>query len=1178
MQATPSLWQALASEHGEALSGVRVLVGGEALSGELCTLLCRTGDAVTNLYGPTETTVWSAAKQIDQQLEERLDADAAAAPSIGRPIWNTRVYVLDGGLEPVPVGVSGELYIGGLGVARGYAGRSGLTAERFVADPHGGAGSRMYRTGDVARWSAAGELEFLGRADAQVKLRGYRIEPGENEAVLTSHASVSQAAVVARDDGGGGRRLVGYVVGSGGERPDGRGLRAHVGRVLPDYMVPSSIVVLDRLPLTPNGKLDRRALPAPEAEARGALRVARTPQEEILCALFAEALWVDRVGRDASFFELGGHSRLAMRLISRIRASLDVEVAIRSLFEAPTVGGLAAVVSGERPAARAALRSEARPAELPLSYAQRRLWFLDRLEGSSATYTIPMAVRLEGALDGAALALALTDVVHRHESLRTLFREHLGVPRQEVLAAAAARLEVEHRRVGAAELAAAVSAASGRGFDLEHELPLRAHLFELSATEHVLLVVLHHIAGDGWSLAPLWRDVSAFYAARRSGGVAELPALPVQYADYTLWQHRLLGEESDADSAIARQLGFGTAALSGLPEQLDLPSDRPRPAVASYRGESVRLELGAELHRDLLGLARESGTSLFMVLQAGLAALLTRLGAGHDIPIGSPIAGRGDVALDDLVGFFVNTLVLRTDTSGDPSFRALLGRVRGTNLLAYSHQELPFERLVEVINPSRSLSRHPLFQVMLAFQNNAAVAVELAGVAARPEPVASASAKFDLSVSLGEHRGADGTPAGITGVIEYASDLFDRGSVEVLAARLVRLLVAGGVLTEEVIGSLEILSGSERRQLLEDWNATSRAVDAASLPALYAAQAQATPDAVAVVFEDQRLSYAELDAHANQLARHLGTLGVGAETVVGLCVERSLEMVIGLVGILKAGAAYLPLDPGYPRERLAFMLKDAQAPVLVTQSGLLDALPLSGGHLAHTVCLDTDWAAIARQPTSAPEVGIDPQSAAYVIYTSGSTGTPKGVVVQHGSIPNLAASQIERFAITPQTRLLQFASTSFDAAVSEIATALTCGAALILLKRSGDADDLARLIREQQVTHATLPPVLVAELPEDLPLQTLVMAGEACPPDLVARWAKGRRLINAYGPTETTVCATMSDALDDSVAPVPIGRPIWNTRVYVLDGCLEPVPVGVAGELYIGGVGVARGYFGRCGL
>ena len=576
-------------------------------------------------------------------------------------------------------------------------------------------------------------------------------------------------------------------------------------------MVPAALVVLERLPLTPNGKLDRRALPAPEPVAAAALRGPRTPQEEVLCALFAEVLGVARVGIDDNFFELGGHSLLATRLISRIRASLDVELAIRVLFEAPSVAALARRLAvGEK--ARAPLRAGERPAEIPLSFAQRRLWFLDRLEGASATYTIPLAVRLRGALDVAALEAALCDVVGRHESLRTIFPETLGVARQQVLEPWQARLGLAVVGVSEGELPQALAAAAAGGFDLASEPPLRAHLFALGAHEHVLLLVLHHIAADGWSLAPLARDLGRCYAARRGGQVPELAALPVQYADYTLWQHRVLGSESDAQSAIARQLSFWRERLAGLPEGLELAGRRVRPAVASYRGGSVGVRLSAELHAGLLELSRARGASLFMVLQAGLAALLTRLGAGSDIPIGSPIAGRTDSALDDLIGFFVNTLVLRTDTSGNPSFGELVARVRSGNLAAYSHQELPFERLVEVLNPERSLARHPLFQVMLAFQNNAAVGLELAGLTASFEPVATASAKFDLSVSLGEERAGDGSPAGISGVIEYASDLFDRADVEALAARLIRLLEAAVAEPGRAIGSLDILAPASARR------------------------------------------------------------------------------------------------------------------------------------------------------------------------------------------------------------------------------------------------------------------------------------------------------------------------------------------------------------------------------
>ena len=1128
LQATPTLWQALASElqaagvtgagGAAALAGLRLLVGGEALGGGLARTLCELGGAVANLYGPTETTIWSAAMALPaagaaDAAADLVGAEGAAdalqaAPPIGSPIWNTRIYVLGSGLGPVPVGVVGELYIGGLGVARGYLGRFGLTAERFVADPYGGPGSRMYRTGDLGRWRPDGVLEFVGRADAQLKLRGYRIEPGEIEAALCAVAGVSQAAVVAREDGAGQRRLVGYVVGAAGCALEVGALRSAVAGRLPDHMVPSSIVVLDRLPLTPNGKLDRRALPAPELSGAGLRRLPRTPQEAILCGLFAEVLGVAGVGIDDNFFELGGHSLLATRLLSRVRSSLDVELSIRSLFEAPSVAGVARLLAGAS-AARARLRAQDRPAEIPLSYAQRRLWFLERLEGSSSTYTIPLAVRLEGELDVAALAGALNDLVERHESLRTVFPDRVGVPRQEILAPSAAAVRLEVLAVSEAELSAALSGAVRRGFELAVEPPLRVQLYALGDGAHVVLVLLHHIAGDGWSLAPLWRDVAGFYAARRRGGAAALPALPVQYADYTLWQRGVLGDESDPDSALSRQLSYWTARLAGLPEQLDLPTDRVRPAVASHRGDSIAVAVSAELHGGLLELARGGQASLFMVLQAGLAALLSRLGAGDDIAIGSPIAGRTDAALDDLVGFFVNTLVLRTDTSGHPSFRALLARVRTDNLAAYSHQDVPFERLVEVLNPARSLSRHPLFQVMLAFQNNAPVALELDGVSARYEAVSTSSAKFDLALSLLETRTADGAPGGLAGTLEYASDLFDRSSVAALAERLTRLLAAAVAAPDGSIGSLEMLAAAERRVLLEDWNATARAVPAATLPELFAAQAGATPDAVAVVFEDRALSYAALDAHANRLAHQLRGLGVGPESVVGLLVDRSLEMVIGLLGILKAGGAYLPLDPAYPVERLAFMLEDASCGVLVSQQGVLDRLPglwrggAGGGSDGgrhdggrHLVRLDADWGAIALQPAQPPALTLEPAHPAYVIYTSGSTGTPKGVVVEHASLANKMLALRTDFNVGPNLRSALFIPTAFDASIEQTLLPLVGGGAVVVIGDEARESPLLfwNEISRHRVTFVSCVPsyleTIIFNAPDAMSLDHLALGGE----------------------------------------------------------------------------------------
>ena len=1161
----------LAGLTGELPSLQSLVVAGEACPPDLLARWSKSRRLI-NAYGPTETTVCAT---ISGPLSGSM------APPIGRPIWNTRVYVLDGSLQPVPVGVAGELYIAGAGLARGYVKRAGLTAERFVADPYGAPGTLMYRTGDRARWRADGVLDFLGRADQQLKLRGFRIEPGEIEAVLVGHPAVAQATVIAREDRHGDKHLIGYVVPASGQCADPGTLRAHLGQSLPGHMVPAAIVLLNALPQTPNGKLDRKALPAPDLTATTTWRSPRTPQEEILCSLFAETLGIARVGIDDDFFALGGHSLLVTRLVSRIRAALEIELPIRSLFEAPTVTRLAQRLDGAQ-AARAPLRTMARPPEIPLSFAQRRLWFMGRLEGPSPTYNIPVALRLGGRLDHVALETALGDVVQRHESLRTIFVELNGTPCQRIMELAMAQPRLEVVPATAATLAQALSDAARYCFDLSTEIPLRASLFTLGPDEHVLLLLVHHIAADGWSMTPLVRDLAQSYGARLNSHSAQLPVLPVQYADYTLWQHQTLGDETDPHSALARQLAFWKQTLHALPEQLDLPTDRPRPAMASYRGQRVPLQLSAELHDRLLRLAGEHQSSLFMVLQAGIAALLTRLGAGTDIPIGSPIAGRTDTALEELVGFFVNTLVLRTDTSANPSFRQLLARVRATDLAAYANQELPFERMVEQLNPARSLARHPLFQVMLAFQNASEPTLELPGMLVSAEPVNIDAAGFDLTFSLGVKHAADGTAGGIAGSIQYSSDLFEQGSVTAIAERLVRLLEAAAAEPDRPIGHLDILSPEERRKILVDWNATERPFLEATLPDLFEGHATRCPGVTALVFENSTLTYAELNVRANQLAHYLIRQGVGPEAIVAIALPRSIEMLVSLLAILKSGAAYLPLDPDYPQERLAYMLQDAKPGCVLTTVRLASLLP---EHCALVLIDHPDThTRLSREPESDPTdtqraKPLQAEHLAYVIYTSGSAGTPKAVVVTHRGIHSLTRAQIEQFAITPEARVLQFASLSFDVALSELAMSLLSGATLVLAgARERGGEPLAALIRNRAVTHAAFTPGVLASLSEELSsLRSLIVGGEPCSPDLVAQWSEGRRMVNAYGPTETTVCATISAPLSGAIVP-PIGRPIWNTRVYVLDANMEPVPPGVPGELYIAGAGLARGYLNRPAL
>ncbi|MFI6099301.1 amino acid adenylation domain-containing protein [Lentzea sp. NPDC051213] len=1105
-----------------------------------------------NHYGPAETHVVTTA------AVSRDSAEWAHHPPIGLPIGNARAYVLDAALRVAPQGVTGELYLAGAVLAQGYLNRPGLTAQRFVADPFGAPGERMYRTGDLARVNARGELEFVGRADHQVKVRGFRIELGEIESVLLDQSGVTKAAVIARDS-----VLVAYVVGTA----DPAALKAEVARRLPDYMVPSAFVVLDEFPLNPNGKLDRAALPAPEA---GRSRRPRTAPEEIICGLFAEVLGRSEVGVDDNFFELGGHSLLATRLVSKIRAAVGAELTVRELFEAPTPGALALVAgrSSTRPPVTVRERDEL----VPLSFAQKRLWFLHRLEGPSATYNIPLGLRMTGSLDVSALRAALDDVVRRHETLRTVFPEDSGVPFQLVLDEPV--VPFDFRSVTEDELPEEIAAAGRHAFDLALETPIRVTVFEVGPDEHVLCVLLHHIAGDGWSFAPLLRDLAEAYAARCLGSAPQWTPLPVQYADYTLWQRELLGSEEDADSVVSKQLAHWTSHLRDAPAELDLPTDRKRPEVARYRGDTVPFTVDPSLHVRLSVVARENQATLFMVMQAALAILLTRMGAGTDVPIGSPIAGRTDEALDDLVGFFVNTLVLRTDTSGDPTFRELLGRVRATDLAGYANQDLPFERLVEVLNPERSLSRNPLFQVLLAFQNMPAGDLEFPGLAVAQEPVRVDFAKFDLALAVREE--PDG---GLVGDFEYNTDLFDRTTVEAFGRRLLALLVQLAETPQRRVSEFGVLLDGEGDRLLTSWSATAEGPVPATVPALFAAQVVERPDATALVFEQVELTYAELDERANRLAHLLIDAGVTSGQLVALRMPRSIELVVAQLAVLKAGAAYLPVDPGYPAERIEFMLADAKPALVLDGTHDMPELSVGGAGDAATV-LD------ATQDTSAfpatdPAVEIDPAQPAYVIYTSGSTGRPKGVVVSHAGAHALVQSQIERLAVGPGSRVLQFASVSFDAAFWELCMSLLTGAALVVAPadRLLPGDALTALVGEQGVTHVTLPPTALAVMsPGDWPgVGTLVVAGEACPPDLAGAWSRDRVMINAYGPTETTVCATMSWPLSGVDVPT-IGTPIVGARTYVLDEFLRPVPVGVTGELYLAGAGVALGYLGRPGL
>ncbi|MBG9805188.1 MULTISPECIES: non-ribosomal peptide synthetase DhbF [Bacillus] len=1192
MQATPTLWHALVTSEPEKLRGLRVLVGGEALPSGLLQALQDLHCSVTNLYGPTETTIWSAAAFLEEGLQ--------GVPPIGKPIWNTQVYVLDNGLQPVPPGVVGELYIAGTGLARGYFHRPDLTAERFVADPYGPPGTRMYRTGDQARWRADGSLDYIGRADHQIKIRGFRIELGEIDAVLANHPHIEQASVVVREDQPGDKRLAAYVVADGAI--DTAELRRYMGASLPDYMVPAAFVEMDELPLTPNGKLDRKALPAPDFSTSVSDRSPRTPQEEILCDLFAEVLGLARVGIDDSFFELGGHSLLAARLMSRIREVMGAELGIAKLFDEPTVAGLAAHLDLAQ-SARPALQRAERPEKIPLSFAQRRLWFLHCLEGPSPTYNIPVAVRLSGELDQGLLKAALYDLVCRHESLRTIFPESQGTSYQHILDADQAHPELHVTEIAEKELSDRLAEAVRYSFDLAAEPAFRAELFVIGPDEYVLLLLVHHIVGDGWSLTPLTRDLGTAYAARCHGRPPEWAPLAVQYADYALWQQELLGNEDNPNSLIAGQLAFWKETLKNLPDQLELPTDYSRPAEPSHDGDTIHFRIEPEFHKRLQELARTNRVSLFMVLQSGLAALLTRLGAGTDIPIGSPIAGRNDDALGDLVGLFINTLVLRTDTSGDPSFRELLDRVRKVNLAAYDNQDLPFERLVEVLNPARSRATHPLFQIMLAFQNTPDAELHLPDMESSLRINSVGSAKFDLTLEISEDRLADGTPNGMEGLLEYSTDLFKRETAQALADRLMRLLEAAESDPDEQIGNLDILAPEERSSMVTDWQSVSEKIPPACLPEQFEKQAALRPDAIAVVYENQELSYAELNERANRLARMLISEGVGPEQFVALALPRSLEMAVGLLAVLKAGAAYLPLDPDYPADRIAFMLKDAQPAFIMTNTKAADHIP-PVENVPKIVLDDPELAEkLNTYPAENPKnkdrtQPLSPLNTAYVIYTSGSTGVPKGVMIPHQNVTRLFAATEHWFRFSSDDIWTMFHSYAFDFSVWEIWGPLLHGGRLVIVPHhvSRSPEAFLRLLVKEGVTVLNQTPsafyqFMQAEreqpdLGQALSLRYVIFGGEALELSRLEDWYNRHpenrpQLINMYGITETTVHVSYIE-LDRSMAALRanslIGCGIPDLGVYVLDERLQPVPPGVAGELYVSGAGLARGYLGRPGL
>ncbi|MCM0593872.1 MAG: amino acid adenylation domain-containing protein [Gloeotrichia echinulata DEX184] len=1128
-----------------------------------------------NAYGPTETTVSATLYRIP------IHISTADEIPIGCPLAGVKAYILDANHQPVPIGVPGELYIGGDGLARGYLNRPELTLEKFIPNPFSDDPSaRLYKTGDLTRYLIDGNIEYLGRIDNQVKIRGFRIELGEIEAVLNAHPQIQQAVVIATEDIPGDKRLVAYLVKSD-EFLTNKQIRDFLKQQLPEYMLPSVFVTLDTIPLTPNGKIDKKALPIPDGVSREVEYIApRTPSEEIIANIFATVLNQQNIGINDNFFSLGGHSLLATQLISRLRLAFNVEIPLRAVFESPTVTQLDIAIAQLRSQERGLILPPIQAIEgdreqLPLSWAQERLWFLNQLEGDSATYNMPAAVKIAGDLDINALQQALSEIVQRHEILRTSIQTVNGTPIQVIHPQVTTSINVvDLQQLLAPEretlLEQQIQLEASIPFNLENAPLIRCSLLQISAREYVLLLTMHHIVSDGWSIEVLISELSSLYPAFCVGEPSPLPELPLQYADFAVWQRQWL-----SGVVLETQLNYWRSQLQGSPELLQLPTDRPRPVVQTYHGRTQSFELNQDLTQKLQSLSGESGTTLFMTMLAAFTTLLYRYSGQSDILVGSPIANRNRNEIESLIGFFVNTLVLRTNFENNPSFKDLLAQVRETTLQAYEHQDVPFEQVVEALQPQRSLSHSPLFQVMFVLQNVPMTEFELPGVTLTQLDGDSTIAKFDLTLSMSE------TDRGLVGEWEYNTDLFDGSTIERMTAHFQNLLSAVVANPQQTVGELPLLSAAERHQLLVEWNQTAFEYPTDKcIHQLFESQVERTPDAVAVVFENQQLTYRELNQRANQLAHYLQTLGVRPEVLVGICVERSLEMIIGLLGILKAGGAYVPLDPNYPQERLSYMLEDAQVSVILTQQHLLEKLQQ---HQTQLVYLDTDWRLISQLNQDHPLTAIQTTNLAYVIYTSGSTGQPKGVMVAHQGLLNLVFWHQQTFKITSLDKATQLAGTGFDAAVWELWPYLTAGASIYLVKPEllTSPINLRDWLISQKITMSFVPTPVAQELlslewaTESIALRYILTGGDKLHqyPSVSIPF----QVVNNYGPTENTVVTTSGLVVaqeQNQISPT-IGQPIANTQVYILDQRLQPVPVGVPGELHIGGAGLTRGYLNR---
>ncbi len=1128
-----------------------------------------------NGYGPTETTVGAIWDVVDKNYLHK-----SVTTPIGKPIGNVKAYLLDKDMKLVPVGVEGEIYIGGYGVGRGYLNRPELTAEKFIPDPFSdNEGARLYKTGDKGKYLRDGSIEFVGRVDFQVKIRGYRIELGEIEAAINQFEHVKTSVVIAVKDSNGNERLVAYVI-PDEEDFNTEDLKEYLRDKLPDFMIPSVIIQMEAFPLSPNGKVDRKALPKPEnIELQQTIVLPRTATEELIANIWADVLKLDKVGIYQNFFEIGGHSLLATQVVSRLKESFKFEIPLKTLFDFPTVHLLAAEIeklelaeSGDLPELTKVNRDE----KIPLSFSQQRLWFLNELKPNDPSYNITNAFIIKGSLDLSVLKESINEIIKRHEILRTVFVEELGKPYQKILD----NLEIEIPVIDLSMLSAQERVDKAKNlakneaqkpFNLKKGPLIRLLLIKTAEDEYITIFSLHHIIADGWSIPILIRETVTIYEALKSKEEISLPELQIQYADYAVWQKEFM--EGDL---YKKELEYWKNELKGIPPVLDLPTDKPRPSIQTFNGAKYKFDLSADLIQELKGLSRAQNLTLFMTMLAVFQTLLHKYSAQKDVVIGTPIAGRTSSQLENLIGFFVNNLVIRTRFENNLTFKELLKQVREVTLGAFTNQDMPFDKLVEELQPVRDLSHTPIFQVMFVFQNIPIENIEISEFALKPFEFASGTTTYDLSLTLNE------SSEGMSCIFEYNTDLYYESTIERLANYYKHLLQLVVKDIKKKIGNIQLISDTEKEKYLVALNNTEAVYpDKSTVHGIFEKLTKETPSNTALYYAatkndvPQKLSYEDLNKRANKLAHYLLEKGLKKEDRVAIFLDRSFEMIEAVLGTLKAGGAFMPVDFNYPQERIDYMLEDAKISFIITTSDLEEKIK----DKSKVILIDKKEELFTGVNEENPSIDILPDNLAYVIYTSGSTGKPKGTMLAHRGLTNLANVHKKNFNINSESKVLQFSSSSFDASVWETVMALLNGASLFLTSKEtvSSGEDLAELIKKNGITTITLPPSVLAIMPKtDMPeLKTIITAGEAVWNELVEFWGADRQFFNAYGPTETTVCASMYLCEKEYPKGPPIGKPIDNFKVYVVDENLNPVPVGVPGELLVGGVGLARGYLGK---